>query len=189
MGHSQAEKALTRERILAEAAKQIREAGLESISVGKLMKSVNLTHGGFYGHFDSRSDLIAQALERALSEGAAAASAERDSSKSRNFEEIVRSYLSRTHRDARNSGCAIAALAGDVGRSDASSRAVMQKHIEAFFNSIKGILGHDDDSEAIFAVCAMVGGLALSRVMTDPKKSEAVLRAVRERVLMLHKDD
>ncbi len=66
MGHSQAEKAKNRERILAEAAEQIRETGLEALSVGKLMQKVNLTHGGFYGHFPSRSDLIAQALKRAL---------------------------------------------------------------------------------------------------------------------------
>ena len=45
LGHSQAEKAQSRERILKEAADQIRDGGLESVSVGKLMKSVNLTHG------------------------------------------------------------------------------------------------------------------------------------------------
>ena len=66
MGHSQAEKVKNRERILAEAAEQIRETGLEALSVGKLMQKVNLTHGGFYGHFPSRSDLIAQALKQAL---------------------------------------------------------------------------------------------------------------------------
>ena len=69
MGHSQAEKARNRERILAEASRQVRRGGLESVSVGTLMKSVGLTHGGFYGHFESRSALLAEALERALLEG------------------------------------------------------------------------------------------------------------------------
>ncbi|WGR91056.1 TetR/AcrR family transcriptional regulator [Bradyrhizobium sp. ISRA435] len=51
MGHSQADKARSRERILNEAATQIRDKGLDAISIGSLMQKVNLTHGGFYGHF------------------------------------------------------------------------------------------------------------------------------------------
>src|SRR5690606_4268280 len=131
----QAEKAQSRERILAEAARQIREGGLESVSVAQLMKSVNLTHGGFYGHFESRSELIALALERALSEGKMAARAAQDAAQPRSFSGMVRSYLSRTHRDSRSAGCAIAALATDVGRADANSREVMEERIEAFFDS------------------------------------------------------
>src|SRR5262245_27673167 len=68
MGHSQAEKAASRERILEVAARQIREGCLESLSIAELMRAANLTHGGFYGHFPSRSALIAAALERALAE-------------------------------------------------------------------------------------------------------------------------
>ena len=47
MGHSQADKAHSRERILRKAADAVRDTGLESVSVGKLMRSVYLTHGGF----------------------------------------------------------------------------------------------------------------------------------------------
>ena len=72
MGHSRADKAESRERILAIAARQIREGGLDSVSIGEVMKAANLTHGGFYGHFPSRTALIAAALERALVEGEAA---------------------------------------------------------------------------------------------------------------------
>ena len=32
------------------------------------MKAAGLTHGGFYGHFDSKEDLMAQACERAVDE-------------------------------------------------------------------------------------------------------------------------
>ena len=135
MGHSQAEKAENRERILAEAARQVRRDGLESVSVGALMKSVGLTHGGFYGHFESRSELLSEALERALLEGEAKAKVQ-GSDRAQSFANIVRSYLSRTHRDGRDSGCAIAALASDVARADASSREVMTEHIETFIATV-----------------------------------------------------
>jgi TetR/AcrR family transcriptional repressor of nem operon len=189
MGHSRAEKARNRERILTEAAAQIRESGLESVSVSKLMHKVSLTHGGFYGHFASRSDLIAEALKRALVDGEAAARASQDPDKPRSFTAMVRSYLSRTHRDSRKTGCAIAALASDLGRADVRSRAVMEAHVEAYIASVTRALGREDDSKAMVAVSAMIGALALSRVMTDPKRSDAILRVVRDHVLALADED
>jgi TetR/AcrR family transcriptional regulator, transcriptional repressor for nem operon len=181
MGHSQAEKAQNRERILAEAARQVRRDGLESVSVGALMKSVGLTHGGFYGHFESRSALLAEALERALVEGQAKV-ADAEADRSRGFAAIVRGYLSRTHRDARDSGCAMAALACDVARADVASREVMSEHVEAFVETLAEALDGDEE-RAMVAVSAMIGALALSRVATDPKRSDAFLKVVRDHLI------
>jgi TetR/AcrR family transcriptional regulator, transcriptional repressor for nem operon len=183
MGHSQAEKAENRERIIAEASRQVRRDGLESVSVGTLMNSVGLTHGGFYGHFESRSALLAEALERALLEGEANAKAPA-SDRPQSFSNIVRGYLSRTHRDARDSGCAIAALVSDVARAGASSREVMTDHIEGFIAAVSEALGGDEE-RAIVAVSAMVGALALSRVVTEPARSDAFLKSVRDHLRML----
>lgn len=179
MGHSQAEKAQSRERILREAADQIRDGGLESVSVGKLMKSVNLTHGGFYGHFASRTDLLAQALERALLDGERRLAAREKSARSLGFAGFVSDYLSPSHRDSRSTGCAVSALISDVGRADAQSRAVMSGSIEDYIAAARRHLGDDDDSRAMLAVSAMVGALALSRVMPDPARSDDLLRSVR----------
>ena len=176
MGHSQAEKAQSRERILAEASRQIRREGLESVSVGTLMKSVGLTHGGFYGHFESRSALLDEALQRALLEGEANAQA---SGSSAHFSDLVRGYLSRTHRDARDSGCAVAALVSDAARAEDGSRSIMARHVEAFIATVAQTLDEDDD-RAIVAVSAMVGALALSRVIADPERSNLILKRVRE---------
>jgi TetR/AcrR family transcriptional repressor of nem operon len=184
MGHSQADKAASRERILGLASAQIRKHGLESLSVGRLMGEAGLTHGGFYGHFASREDLLAKALERALSDGAGAARAA-GQGRAPSFAGFVRSYLSRANRDAPETGCAIAALAGDVGRADPASRAVMEASIEGMIASVADQLGGDDD-EAIAAVAAMIGALTLSRVITDPKRSDAILRTVRDRLIALH---
>lgn len=188
MGHSQAEKSQNHERILEAAARQIRQCGLESLSVGKLMQAVNLTHGGFYGHFASRSDLLAQALKRALADGerghqVAAAKSEH----LRTFTGFVRSYLSRAHRDSRDSGCAIAALVSDVGRADDSARAVMEGHIEDYISGAARGLGGVEEEQAMVAVSAMIGALALSRVMTDKKRSDSLLKAVREFVVAMQR--
>ncbi len=217
MARSQAEKAQTRERILTEAAAQIRDTGLESVSIANLMHSVDLTHGGFYNHFESRADLLVQALERALEEGAARSRQFRDSSRPPGrpvgFESFVKHYLSRSHRDARAQGCALAALASDVARADAPVRAVMEQRFEAFVGAVAQAMQQDDpghgpgetrakasskvsaqtsaktsaedaalSDRATTAACTLIGALLMSRVMTDPKQSDALLRTVREQI-------
>ncbi|MET8517574.1 TetR family transcriptional regulator, partial [Streptomyces sp. NPDC005077] len=61
MGHSQAEKAATRARVLRLASRKVRTEGVTRPGVADLMNEAGLTHGGFYKHFASRDDLIAQA--------------------------------------------------------------------------------------------------------------------------------
>lgn len=189
MGHSQAEKALSRERILKEAATQIRAGGLASISVNKLMRSVNLTHGGFYGHFASASELISQAIELALSKGELKAGATAEAGKTLGYSTMVRGYLSRTHRDSRETGCAIAALAAEVSRSEEGTRAVMESHIESFIANIAHALNTENEEDAMVAASAMIGALTISRVFTNTKRSDALLRVVRDHVLALNPKD
>ena len=64
---SREQAAANRERILDVATRLFRERGLDGIGVADLMREAGLTHGGFYGHFASKEDLIAggvQALAR-----------------------------------------------------------------------------------------------------------------------------
>src|SRR5713226_3443658 len=66
MGHSKAEKAKTHKRIVAIASKRFREEGLAGVGIAELMKEAGLTIGGFYKHFDSRDDLVAEAVSAAF---------------------------------------------------------------------------------------------------------------------------
>ncbi|MCE3289717.1 MAG: TetR/AcrR family transcriptional regulator [Caulobacter sp.] len=192
MGHSQAEKAQSRERIVVAAAKQIREGGLDSLSIGELMRSVNLTHGGFYGHFPSRSALVAAALERALRDGEAASQAVTGVKRPRSLKTVANSYLSPFHRDHIADGCAVSALANDVARADEEVRAIMQARLEAFFSQTADLLGggevagdEDARAKAIRAWCLMAGGIALARVFKGDPASDEILKEARAAVLAL----
>ncbi len=180
MGHSQADKARNRERILEEASNRIRRDGLDGISVAGLMEAVGLTHGGFYNHFDSRAELLVEALKRALERGA---DSSRQSSGDGAFDAFVRGYLSPSHRDHPESGCAIAALACDVGRGEATLRETMSEQVEGLITMAAQALG--DERRGMLAVSAMIGALALSRVLVDAERSDALLRAVRDEVRSL----
>lgn len=186
MGHSQADKARNRERILQAAAQQLREAGLQGVSIGELMKSAKLTHGGFYGHFGSRDDLVAAALDKSLREGEEAAIKAGAAKGKRTLKSVVNSYLSRAHRDNPGSGCAVSALAGDVARSSMRNRQIMSEHLEKYFDNISNAIGHDDAKDLAMAVmCMMVGAVTLSRVMSDPAIADKLLIVARKAILEL----
>lgn len=188
MGHSKAEKALSRQRILAAAATRIREAGLDGVSVGEIMKSVNLTHGGFYGHFESRAHLVAAALELALEDGSNASAVHAGKHGAMTVKSIVNSYLSPAHRDHPNSGCAVPTLAGEVGRADPEVRAIMAQQLARSFEAMEvalGDTGKDTEQFAVSAWSMMVGAMMISRIMTDDPMADRVLAHARKSILEL----
>src|SRR2546423_14150287 len=65
MPWSSTHKTETRERILHAAASAFRAEGVAAIGVGDVMGRAGLTHGGFYGHFASKEQLVAEALRYA----------------------------------------------------------------------------------------------------------------------------
>ena len=104
------EQVLENKRTILEAAGRLfRERGFESVTVADVMKSAGLTHGGFYGYFKSKDDLIAQALAEVLGRAAAPPA---------DLADYAARYLSRGHRDNVAGGCPVAALAARSGLSE-----------------------------------------------------------------------
>ena len=66
MGYSKAQKEKTHKRIVAIASKRFREQGLAGFGIAELMKEAGLTVGGFYKHFDSRDELVVEAVSAAF---------------------------------------------------------------------------------------------------------------------------
>src|SRR5262249_46797942 len=119
---SRQEAEANRERILDEASRRIRESGLDGVGVAGIMKGAGLTHGGFYGHFESKEDLAAQAYRRA--QDAAVDEWQRFAATKgpHALAAIARSYLSPRHRDQPGGGCPVSALAAEVARGDSAVR-------------------------------------------------------------------
>src|SRR3954447_13736831 len=94
-----------RERIVETAAQLFRERGFEGIGVADLMREAGLTHGGFYGHFSSKEDLIAEASARALMRSLALLSNAAEKAPADPLPAIAGAYLSTRHRDKPGEGC------------------------------------------------------------------------------------
>lgn len=178
-----ARKAETRAAILDLAAKRLRSEGLAGNGVQRLMRDLGLTHGGFYVHFPSKEALDVAALEAALAERAARLPAiPPDLPLAERRKLRARSYLSRAHRDAPESGCPLAALLSEAPRAGAPVREAFQSLLAAI------VTGGDDPhdataappSEELALAALAMGGLALARTVPDPALSDAILRACRD---------
>ena len=185
MGHSRAEKAETHERIVSLASKRFREKGLTGIGIAELMKEAGLTVGGFYKHFDSRDDLVAEALGSAQGPWKRLMDAAASGGPPVTYDSLIDSYLSEAHRNHPSTGCPVGALAGDVARSDKRTRALATKliseRLEWLANSIRDT-GEKDKGAArlrsIMTYCAVVGAITMARAVSDQELSREILKTV-----------
>jgi TetR/AcrR family transcriptional regulator, transcriptional repressor for nem operon len=102
---SREQAAQNRERIVETAAQLFRERGFEGIGVADLMKEAGLTHGGFYGHFSSKEDLIAEASSRALMRSLAVLSKVAERAAGDPLAAQCHRLRARRCRSARDAGC------------------------------------------------------------------------------------
>lgn len=159
-----------RRRILDAASRLFKEKGFEVVTVSEVMKAAGMTHGGFYGHFDSKEDLIANAVAHAL---APAPGTGRDL---RAFAEV---YLSPEHCGASAEGCPTAALAALIRLQSPEARAAMTTGIRSQIERLSATVPGPDAAvrrrEAIAGWSAMVGAVILARAVDDPALSGEIL--------------
>ena len=124
MGYSKSDKAETHTRIVKVAAKRFRERGLEGIGVADVMKEAGVTVGGFYKHFGSRDELVVEALATAFKD------LDVWEEHTADMAQLLQNYLTEAHRDAPGTGCAMAALLGDMTRASKSARALYTERVK-----------------------------------------------------------
>jgi TetR/AcrR family transcriptional regulator, transcriptional repressor for nem operon len=95
MGYSMAQKARTHKRIVAIASKRFHEKGLAGFGIADLMKEAGLTEGGFYKHFDSRKELVAEAVSSAFGDWQRQVDAAASGGPSISLAELIDHYLER----------------------------------------------------------------------------------------------
>jgi TetR/AcrR family transcriptional regulator, transcriptional repressor for nem operon len=182
MGHSQEHKIKTHQRIVRAAAKRFREKGLDGVAIAELMKELGLTVGGFYKHFDSRDDQVAESFRTAAGPWQRQLLAAESGGLPVAYQGLVDSYLTETHRDHPGNGCPISALACDIGRSGKQIRSLLTKQIESEIELLADSLQDDGAarSKAILTVSALLGAVELARAVTDGALSREVLESTRE---------
>jgi TetR/AcrR family transcriptional regulator, transcriptional repressor for nem operon len=173
--------AANRERILNAAAALFRAKGFGGIGVADIMKAADLTHGGFYGHFASKDDLVAQASRRTMARSAATWEEVVADTPDHPYAALLRHYLTVRHRDEPNRGCAFAALGTDAGRSGNAVRRAFAEGLQPLLailtDAIPGRSKAERRRKAVAAMAALVGALTLARAVDDPALSHEIRTA------------
>ena len=179
---SRAEAAENRERIIEVASRLFRERGFDGIGVAELMKSAGLTHGGFYGNFASKEDLMAQACTRAMEGSLDTLQKAADRGGEDVLSDIASAYLSPAHRDRPGEGCALAALGAEAARHDSPVRGAFTQGVRSVVDMLTRLLPGKSKrtkrERALAIYASMVGALVLARAVDDAELSEEVLQSV-----------
>jgi TetR/AcrR family transcriptional repressor of nem operon len=149
------------------------------------MKEAGLTVGGFYKHFNSRDDLVAEAVGSALGGWKRQVDAATSGGRPVTYKALVDDYLSEAHRNDPGAGCPVSALAGDIARSDKRTRAVVTRDIRDNIELIATLIRSTNEkdkgaarSQAILTYCALVGAIGVARAVSDRQLSREILKTV-----------
>jgi TetR/AcrR family transcriptional repressor of nem operon len=171
-----------RERVLDVATRLFRERGIDGIGLDDIMKAAGLTHGGFYGHFKSKEDLVAQACARAVSRMRQNWTNVVEQSTGDPLEALAATYLTPKHRDGAGRGCPMAALGPEVARQSHTVRRAFTDELRPFLRYLTGVVRGSSNTrrrqKALTAYASLVGALVVSRAVDDPALSDEVLAAV-----------
>ena len=170
----------TRQRVLDEAARAIRAEGPDRVAVAGLMARAGLTHGGFYAHFASKDELIAEAIGVMTGEMAARlAEIGEGRSPPKALAAYIDFYLSKEHRDRPDVGCPLPALAADLPRLQPAARERYARAVAGLTRRLSDTLAAagrpGPEGEAASMLSELVGALSLARAVGTGEQSDLIL--------------
>ena len=184
-----------RRQVIDNTSRLIREKGADQVSVPQAMAAAGLTHGGFYRHFSSKDDLIAQALTAAFAERRQAMDQLADQPQSTGTHSADQSaraaflatYLSEPHRDHPAHGCAAAALVADAARAEPGTpiRTAFTAGLRDLVEGFQQLNGTPNDADtdgatALAELSTLVGAVLLARASDDAALSQDILDAAHQ---------
>ncbi|MGD1065492.1 MAG: TetR/AcrR family transcriptional regulator [Vulcanimicrobiaceae bacterium] len=172
----------TRARILDAAAAAFRERGVAEVGLAEIMRSAGLTHGGFYGHFRSKDELVAATVPHAAQDSEASLARMARDAAPQDVLGRVEAYLSPEHREHPERGCQLAANGPELTRGTRSVRAALavevRRRLHALIDLCPGRRAAVARRQAAGALACMIGGMILARAVPEAE-SAAILADVR----------
>jgi TetR/AcrR family transcriptional repressor of nem operon len=172
MRYPQNRKAETRQKLIEKAGALAKKEGFATTGVDGLMASVGLTGGAFYSHFDSKSELLVEIINRELNTSnnlIAGQGLDAD------IAQALSAYLSPLHVRFPEFGCVLPSLTNEVARSDDSVKEAFENGLKNIHASIAKHTGSESSAWAILALS--VGTISLARGLKTPELQQEFLAA------------
>lgn len=184
MRYSPEHKERNHENILSTAARYFREHGAETSGIGRVMKHVGLTKGGFYRHFDSKDDLLIEAVARALEQmGNGMVEVARSAGEGQALRAMIERYLSTNHVNSPGIGCVVAALGPELARKPLSVRKKIEVSLAAYRERLLPFIPGRTRQERLdkckLLFSSMAGVMVTARFTSDPKERDKILAMAR----------
>ncbi len=191
MKRSRQETAATRVRIVKAGAAEFLRNGIDRTALAALMAAAGLTHGGFYNHFSSKEQVVAEACAEAADSLIHTLSAVAEQAGEEvALEKLVGRYLYRGQRDSPADSCPFATMGSELARCRKEIRDVAA---ESFLKLTRLLAQLMPDAEAevqernaMVAMCAMIGALTISRIVHDEALSDAILSEMQQAISSGH---
>src|SRR5215510_14899662 len=185
MRYSAEHKQATRERIVRTASRHFRRQGGRGVGIADLMSKLKLTHGGFYKHFESKEQLLAEAVAKAFEETEARFTERvRDARPGTDLRTLIESYLSLEHCGNAGEGCPMAALASEVGRLPKAVRGeidrAIKRRVKRTAPFLPGATEKEREQNCMALLSGLIGTVNVARALSDPLARKAVLDASKE---------
>jgi TetR/AcrR family transcriptional regulator, transcriptional repressor for nem operon len=180
---SREQAAQNRDRVIDTGARLFREKGLDGIGIAELMKASGLTHGGFYGQFESKDALAVECVTRVLGKSAERWRRLLEEASGDPLRTIVEDYLSVRHLNGVETGCAFTTLAADAARRGGAMAQAMSEGMEALADVLQSILPGGGRGRALAVLSQLTGAMTLARATADPALAGEMLMAAREEIL------
>lgn len=170
-----------REHIVETAATLFRERGFDGVGVAELMKAAGLTHGGFYGHFASKEQLMTESCTRAFDQKERLWTTELTNRRGTPLEVMAKRYLSARHRKDHGTGCPLASWAVDASRQPESIRNTftdgMQRLVKVLAEQLESGSTSERYQKSLSTWATLVGAIVLARATNDTKLADDILQA------------
>lgn len=156
--------------IVYNAARLVRENGVEQTSVAAVMQASQLTHGGFYRHFTSKEALVDSALTRAFDQLIQPYIEDDEGQPQIDAERFVHDYLSSLHIQTPAEGCPVATLGAEMARSAQGGESAMAKGVARLVDALSAGLAPgspDPYGDALGVFSTLIGAVILARLLPD----------------------
>jgi TetR/AcrR family transcriptional repressor of nem operon len=175
-------------KILKDASRRVRAEGIAGVAVSSVMQDAGLTNGGFYKHFASKDELLAESLSEAFREMSDRLTQVAEKSEpGMAWKALVKAYLSPEHCDHPEAGCPVAALAPEMARASHAMKGAIRKEMLQYKNRMLPLMPgrRAADRERAFSAIfsTMIGAVAIARILPDQAERARLLASARDFLL------
>lgn len=179
----------TKYEILKKANQLFSEKGFDATGVDDIVRSLGLSSGVFYNHFESKIDLLKQVVEnKILKSRELLLDVQPKESASEWVGRALKIYLSKQHKDSVRQSCPLTTLSQELIKLNLHHQMGLSNYTSEFFQILNRRLLmmnplNTGKANSIMSMC--VGALMLARLEKDEQKSLAILKDCYQSCLML----